>query len=512
MPASNKFGALFATVIVATLGCFDRVIFRGHLPLGHSDAWLDFFVGRELGMLCKDFLALMEAYSNRIVSTAQKMAETEGAEYRFLQGKHSKEQIIDLILATRRHAEGLIAVLCCMETCRTVKIQGGEKRPRMVWAKRPQRVLYFYFLDPALGRLYVRLESWFPFTIQVYVNGHEWLARRMLSRRLGFIQRDNTFAQLDDPEQAQTLSDQFCRLPWVRILNRLARRCNPLLDQHRLCGSGYYWVIDQAEYSTDVLFRDRASLDGLFPRLLDHVLTAFQPRDILTFLGRKLDPRFQGEMLSSVHRERTPGMRIKHRVKNNWLKMYTKFGQVLRVETVINSPREFRVRRKVTRRGRQVMAWAPMNKGVAHFFRYQEVGRSANRRYLDALATVPQPQVQAPEVHKLSTSCQAQGRSYAGFNPGCREDIQLFEALLRGEHLIKGFRNADLRRELYPARTDRLTQKRQAQRIGRQLKRLHVRKLIAKIPRTRRWLLTDRGRRLLTHAVRYANGNLPQAA
>ena len=153
-----------------------------------------------------------------------------------------------------------------------------------------------------------------------------------------------------------------------------------------------------------------------------------------------------------------------------------------------------------------------MNQRVANFFRYQEVARSANRRYLDALATVPQPQVQAPEIHKLSTSCQVQGRSYAGFNPGCREHLQLFEALLRGEYLLKGFRNADIRGELYSTKADPLARKRQAQRIGRQLKRLHVRKLLARIPRTRRWLLTDKGRRILNQIVRFFRRPLPQAA
>src|SRR5439155_12942633 len=119
--------------------------------------------------------------------------------------------------------------------------------------------------------------------------------------------------------------------------------------------------IDQAEYSTDVLFRSRADLADLYPRLLDHAVLHFSAQDILTFLGRRLHPRFDGEILTMCRKDREPGARIKHRVKNNWLKMYDKFGHVLRIETVINNPREFKVRRRVQRKGHSQMAWCPMN-------------------------------------------------------------------------------------------------------------------------------------------------------
>src|SRR5581483_385283 len=116
------------------------------------------------------------------------------------------------------------------------------------------------------------------------------------------------------------------------------------------------WVIDQAEYSTDVLFKGRQALAGLYPRLLDHAALNFSAQDILGFLGRRLHPRFDGEVLTECKKDRWPGARVKHRVKNNWLKMYDKFGCVLRVETVINNPREFKVRRRVVRQGRRQMA------------------------------------------------------------------------------------------------------------------------------------------------------------
>jgi hypothetical protein len=221
--------------------------------------------------------------------------------------------------------------------------------------------LYFYSLDPRLGLIHIRLTTWFPFTIQVYVNGHSWLAQEMLERRLGFNLQDNAFTALDDPRAAQELADSFADLKWTKILDRLARRVNPLMKERWFRGLCYYWVVDQAEYATDLIFTSREALAGLYPRLLDHAAVNFSAKDILSFLGRRSHPRFDGEVLTDCQKGRQPGARIKHRVKKNWLKMYDKFGWVLRIETVINDPREFRVRRLRTRDGRREMVWCPMN-------------------------------------------------------------------------------------------------------------------------------------------------------
>ena len=127
-------------------------------------------------------------------------------------------------------------------------------------------------------------------------------------------------------------------------------------------------------------------------------------------------------------------------MKDNWLKMYDKFGLILRVETVINQPREFRVRREGMRKGEPQMVWAPMNKGVSNLAEYQRHARAANERYLNALAVVDDPSPAYLQVSKLTESQVHKGRRYAGFNPARRDDIRLFEAVMSGDHLLKGFR------------------------------------------------------------------------
>ncbi len=511
MRNAKRFGAKFAQSIVTTLGCVDRLIFKGYLPFG-GDKQLNQFVDR-LNIRRKDFLPQLEPLAEQLVEHAKATAAAAGSPYHYLQGRHSKEQLIDKIIRQQKPTGGLIAVLCCQENCRTVKLRYGEGRPRLAFASRPQRVLYYYFFDPDFGRIHVRIQTWFPFTVQIYVNGHDWLAQQLTKRQIGFVQRDNCFVQIDNPAAAQREADRFFSLAWTSRLNQWAKQVNPLLKSVRwLRGMEYRWVIDQFEYSTDVLFRSRQSLAELYPRLLDHAAVHFSAQDILTFLGRKLHGNFQGEVLTQCQKDRHPGARIKHRMKNNWLKMYDKFGQVLRVETVINNPREFKVRRWRQRRGRRQLVWCPMNKGIANLDQYRRAAQTANTRYLEALSVVNDPAPAYKQVGVLVQTKQSAGRRYAGFNPARREDVQFFRAVLHGEHELRGFRNADLRRLLHQNDHDPQQRRRNQTALGRRLQRLHVRGLIAKIPHARRWKVTLLGHQTLGACVRLYYHGLPTAA
>jgi hypothetical protein len=501
MPATNPFLVKFASSIIAVLGCQDRVIFKGYLPFS-NEAHLNRFVDHVLRIKRKDFLAFAEEKADLLVSNAKALATQEGAPYVYLQGRHRKEDLVQQQLRERRLSEGLVCVLCCQETCRTVKLRYGDGRPRLVFTWRPQRVLYFYFLDPQFGLRHIRVQTWFPFTTQVYVNGHDWLARQLHAHGIGFEQHDNAFTQLEDPAKAQSLADRFPRLGWVKILDRWARQVNPLLGETWLVGQGYYWVLDQAEYSTDVLFKERQALAELYPRLLDHACLHFSAQDILTFLGRRLHPCFNGEVLTDCKTDRLPGARIKHRLKNNWLKMYDKFGCVLRIETVINNPREFKVRRRVQRQGRSQMDWCPMNKGVANFYHYHEVARAANDRYLSALAVVDRPQARVQFLDRVQKPARLGSRRRRGLRLLRVEEQQLFRAVLRGEHHLNGFRNRDVQAVLFPARVkDVAEQRRRTAHVSRLLHLLRAHGLIAKVPHAHRYRVTTKGQTLMSAAL-----------
>jgi hypothetical protein len=496
-----RFVLKFASLIACVLSCFDRVIFKGHLSLSRASE-VEKFIDFILKMRRVDFFKRRApALAQRLVDHAQKYAAQVGRPYEWRGFKFDKDKGARDILRAQPVAGGLICVFCTKERCPTFRLGRGDKRPQVVPDAIPQRVLYFYFLDADLGLIHVRLQTWLPYTLQIAVNGHDYLARQMAKKQLGFLQQDNAFTHLDEPAQAQALADQFPKQQWPKRLQRYAWQVNPLLYDV-LKKLSYYWVTDQAEYATDVLFTSKKSLAGLFAKLLAFAVVNFSAKDILGFLGRKLHARFEGEVLTDYKTEREPGGRVKHHMKKNWLKMYDKFGLILRIETVINQPGEFTIyRERQHRDGTRCWGYYPMPKGVGNLHHYQRHALACNQRYLQALAVVDDPTPAYQELAKLTEPTKVDQRSYAGFNPARLGDLRLFAAVLDGDHIARGFRNKDIRQALSKFNRDGKAIGRQSAAVGRLLKRLHLRHYVAKIPHTRRWKITDRGRQVLGDAL-----------
>jgi hypothetical protein len=251
-----------------------------------------------------------------LVEHAQGWARKAGRVYQYRTGQFRKDERAQNLILVQGISLGLVGILATQETCPSFALVPGPDRPQFVCRPRQQRVLYYYFLDPQFGLIHVRLQTRLPFTVQVYVNGHEWLAQKMAHKKLGFVQQHNAFTQLDDPVQAQRLADRFAQLNWPKVLNRWARHVNPLLRE-LLPGYPAHWVIDQAEFATDLLFTSSAASAHLYRALLDDALRTFSPKNSLGFLGRKWDRRFEGEVHTHYEQDRWFGTRIKHRMKTN---------------------------------------------------------------------------------------------------------------------------------------------------------------------------------------------------
>lgn len=500
--------------VIGAISCFDRVLFKGHLPLGWPDAMAG-FISRQ-GLRIKDFAPFVCRQSDRIKRHARAMAEQAGRPYIHLNGPLRKENIAHSIAQRDQITDGLVCILAAVEACQSFKLAYGKGKPRLVSARRKCLCLYFYFVDREFGFMHVRITSWFPFRVQVCLNGQDWLARRLDRHGIGYRKRDNAFLAIDDPRRAQRLADRFVRKNWPRVLSAFARRVNPLL-RDLLRDMSYYWVAEQAEYATDVIFKTAAALEGLYDKLLKHATNCFSAEDVMTFLGRKLRGNFAGDVGNNCRR-RWPGARVRHRMKRNTIKMYNKHGCVLRIETTINCPSEFKVRRHGIRQGQRVLGWFPMAKGVANLYRYREVSQGANRRYLDALAVVDDPTPAHKQLNALARPIRRRGRSYRGFNPADADDVRLFAAVMRGEHSLTGFANRDIRSQLFaPAPRGSGDARRQAARVSRLLKRLHVHGLLGKIQRSRRWRVTRKGHAMMTtvlllHHEHYVETLYDQAA
>lgn len=497
--------------VTGVLSGFDRLLFRGTLrSLSRAEGlgkWLNW-----KGVQLKEFGAFVQQQSGRVKQHAQQMAGKARRPYQYLaSSKISKEQVAEQIRVRDGIQQGLVCVLAATEPCFSYSVR-GRRQSGQLELRREQRqclFLYFYFVDREFGLLHVRLQTWFPFEIQICLNGREWLARKMDRAGLAYQRAGNSFLWLEDAPRAQALADQMLETRWERVWGALARGVNPLL-QDLLAEQSYYWTVGQAEYASDVMFRDRPALAEVYPPLVRQAIEHFHSEDVLRFLGQKLDGRFRGEVRSDL-RKRPEGVRVRHRVHENWIKMYDKQGLLLRVETTINNPERFRAWRKGPD-GR--LAWLPLRKGVADLRRRVEICRAANARYLKALASVPWAQPAYRVLDPVSQPVQQGAQRFRGLRPVAAQEAQLFASVLRGEFILNGFRNADLRPWLFPSLSDASAVPRAAAKVTRLIRLLRAHRMVRKLRGTSRYLPTRKAIAVGTTAMNLRNfdvNQVPQA-
>jgi hypothetical protein len=505
--------------IIGQMTMFDRMIFRGHLTNFYPQGAFQRFLSSQ-GILLKQFGKYVQTMSGILKEHAKKIAEQAGREFIYLTapttkatGK-SKEDLAREIASRQGISEGLICVFSVLEPCMSFQVRGNRETQKLEVVRAQRKCLHFYFylIDREFGFMHVRLQSWFPFQIQLYINGREWLARQMDCKGIGYRRYENSFLRIDELSWAQSICQKLVSRKWVRVLDAFARWVNPLLPLIRQVRFGsYWWVLDQAEIATDIMFDSRSSVAALVPEVLHYAMSTFSCEDVMRFLGRKLHGNFQGQLTSDLKR-RPEGYRVKHRMKGNSLKVYDKWS-VLRVETTITQPRQFKVLRVVRLpKGKLSRQWKPMGKGVANLWRYYQVGLQANRRYLEALAQVTQRGKAVKELDSLCRPVVKDGRRYAKLQPLSGKHRAVFRAVLSADRLIHGVRNKDVRATLYgSAKASPQEDRRRCARVSRILRTLRGHRLIYRVRNSNLYRVTHRGHRimssvLLFHQEQFAEG------
>ena len=503
--------------ITGSLAMYDRMIFKGHLSSLYSEGAVRAFLWAQ-GIPITEFTGYAKQTTEQIAVNARRLATEAGRpvisfdHVKTRNRVQQKDELAHSIAERDGITEGIVCLISAVQPCMSFQVRNSIKTHRIEVTRRERQCLhhYLYLVDPEFGFMHVRIQGWMPYEIQIYINGREWLARQLDKHRIGYLRYDNSLLKIDNIDGASKLCEHFAHRAWPRVLNAFARRLNPLLPTIKAKKfGGYYWVLDQAEIATDVMFKTRPELLAVWPDLVRHAALNMSSEDVLGFLGRKLHPSLTAQVVTDARR-RPEGWRVRHRMAGNWVKVYDK-ASVLRVETTINNPREFRVLRLVTDdQGQRERRWCPMRKGVGDMWRNFEVGIGSNHRYLDALAAAP---LKGEGVAALDALCRPRtnhGRTYARFNPLARDDLALFRAALAGEHVITGFRNTDITNRLYtrpPA--DRDEAHRRCERVSRLITKMRGHGLIAKVPRARLYRVTRYGQRVMTAAVALHDHHYP---
>jgi hypothetical protein len=507
-PVLNPFLQKHQKDVMGIIHSFDRLRLQGSLRyLYCREIFAEYL--NQAKVLCKDFKKFATGLTAEVCARAEQLAQSLGRPSAYFSSSAiSKEEEAQKIVQRDRITEGLVAVFRCVEPCRTYKMRGNYQtkmlEPRLEWGKCQH--LYFYVQHPRFGLLHLRLQTWFPYLIHICLNGHEWLARQMEEQGLRYRKADNRFTWIEDFPAAQRLADAQLRTDWVALCEQLRQTYHPLHEQiAQPLGLSYYWTVPQTEFASDVIFRDQARLDRLYPRLVLHAMLNLGSEQVLRFLGKQLNGRFAGEVVTDLRR-RPEGVRVKHWVNQNSIKLYN-CRNVLRPETTIHNPEDLKVFRTPETQPEAPRAWYPLRRGVADMYRRAEISRAANERYLTALAAASVTTPLAEEAAALCQAVRIHGRRYRALNPFAATDAQLLAVVNRGEWALKGFRNRELRPLLFGPPKDKKQERSQAAKVSRLLGLLHVHGLIAKISHTHRWQVTKKGRRVLTAllAARHAD-------
>lgn len=504
--STSRFIQRFGDKITGVLSGYDRFVLRGSLlaivfPEGMKRLL------RLKNILLKDFGAWAQRMTEELKQASCQAARDQNRPIVYLPAASTdKDEVVRKIAAKEAIQTGLVAILTCVEPCKSFEIHRNPQTHKLelVYRMRKGLVLYHYWIDPQFGWMNARIQSWLPFSIQVCVNGREWLAQILEQNGIGYRRYDNCFTSIDDVAKAQRLMNRQLRMSWPKVLERIQRQLNPLhARMFRGLGISYYWSIYQSEWATDVMFQKSSDLAAIYPAMVLHGMRTFSSEDVLRFLGRRvpLHGNFKGE-LTSDFKDRTEGVRIKHRLKDNSIKAYDKGGNVLRVETTINNPSDFKVLRQKHGQSIGKARWRPLRRGVADVHRRAQVSQASNERYLDALAATDTSTPLGELIREICHPTTYRKKRVRALRPWADPDLALLRAINRGEFAVNGFRNRDLQSLLFLQAADSDEEKRRrSARVSRLLRMLRAHHLIQKVPHTHRYVLTNRGHEIISAVV-----------
>jgi hypothetical protein len=473
--------------IAGVLSCFDRVMVQGTLPVFcYAEGMTAYLSKRRIRIF--DFTQFAKPLTDAIKANAEQLAAAQGLSIDYVRKKNfRKEDKVKAVLKERGVHPGLVWVFSALEPCTTYQPWHDKNTGRTYLRYDDGKCLhyYFYFIDEDLGLCYVRVPTWCPFRLQFYCNGHNWLARQLDRNQISYTLLDNAFTAMADWTAAQSLADSWDPSFLHRKLDEFARRYCPILKQIE---EKYHWSLDEAEYATDIVFRRQADLQAIYGNLIRTAIHTVKPDDIATFLGKKLHGNYQDEM-GNRYNVRIEGTRVRHSMGMASIKMYDKFGQILRIETTAKDISFFKLYRQVEQRnGESVMKFAPMKKTIYSLGALRELLSAANRRYLEFLSAIDDPSNGIDKLNKISRTVHEEARSYRGFNFFDHDDEALFLALARGEFSIRGVQNKALRA--------RFPQYNSGQ-MSRILRRLRTHGLLKKASHCYKYYLTALGKQVV---------------
>lgn len=486
----------YADKIYGTLTCYDRMIIQGYIPgWSHAEGMTSYLKANNIRIF--DYSSFSQPFTEQVCQSAQQRADEHGIEIEFIRKLRAfrKDDRIQEIIADTGKTEGLIHIFSAMEQCNTYK-PWHDKTTGKTFLKFDQSKClhyYFYFTDKELGLCYLRVPTWAPFRLQFYMNGHNLLASKLRKKNIHFRMHDNAFLEVSDVETAQKLSDRINSEDLHKVLDVFAKRYCPVAEN---LGLNYTWTIQQIECATDIMFKQPSDLGPLYDEIVRTAIFTVKPDNIATFLGQRITYNCKKDV-GTNYNQRILGTRIKHHMGDVSIKMYDKFGHVLRIESTCNDIGTFRVKRRVEHRdGSATEQKAPLKKSIYSLYQLFTIMKAANYRYLEFISSFDDHSKGNGNLTKVTSSITENERSYRGLNFFAENDLRILEAIGHGEYMAFGMQGKDIRQHLPGISSSSMS---------RIFKRLRLHGIIERVKGTYKYFPTAYGKEVIAAGLAIKN-------
>jgi len=501
----QKFITRFTDLIKGTITGFDRIVFKGIiLPLMSSSGVMSFCRSRKI--LHKDYKQWMMNQTSTIIQNAEQYSQQKfgkGVEY-LSSWNIRKERHAHKRQKSEGIEKGLIGIWSCLELGSSYRAVYSEKSgyPQLRNYQTRCKHLYFYFDDADFGFMNIRLQTWFPYHIQICLNGREWLRRSLEKRGIGFEAKRNKFLHIGNYQQAQRLLNKQLDTRFTDILNGFLPTVFPMMQDILGSRLSYYWTLWQSEWATDLMFESPKKLNPLMDSLLRHAHIIGTSSRVLRYLDRpftKADKPYahsNDDVITRVN-DFNDGLRLRHWVGKNSVKVYNE-QNVLRIETTMNDPGKFKVyRNKQGQSSDTKKTLLPLRKGVMDIPMRATISQHVNNRFSDDLASLHDKSQAGDAIKEITHHVIRKGRRFRALDP-TGKDLELLQAISDPAYSISGLTNKMVRQTLANSSFGKgRTDKQLSAKISRYLKLLRIHGLIRKVPKQNRYLITAKGTRLV---------------
>jgi len=505
---SHKLGSKIKGVITG----FDRILFKGIVrPIMYAAGMASFLVARRI--LNKDFKEYAVSQSQAIVRSAEEFSHREfGAGVEYIPSLDTRKDTLARERQKERGiTEGLVGIWSCVESCNTFrsKFNPTQTYPELSFERSKCKHLYFYFDDPVYGFMSVRMQTWAPYEIQVALNGREWLRRSLDKSGCRYLMNGNKFLHIEDYGLAQKLLDEQANTLFADVLDGFLPTVFPVMNDVLGKGLRYHWCFWQTEVAKDYIFGDRVELDVLTDDFMLHAMITGRGERILRYFGSPVRKDGQPHSMTNPEiisraKQWYDGVRVRHWNGTNSVKFYNEHN-VLRFEMTMNNPKMFKIHRHAENQDKsEAKRFMPMRKGIADTAARVEISKQVINRFTEHMAAVEQTTRFGDVLSQVTSPITGQGKRFRAIDV-FGKDREILLAVANPAFDVHAITNRKLQEALCRAPWAKgMTGKQLSGRISRHLRLLREHGLIKKLPKQRKYVLTDKGRNL-TAAVEAAS-------